>query len=795
MKEAERRGPPLTEVEKKRNEFDKARTYRFDKNQSRHVLSTMPNRLKSVPHCQVIALSFSHPVLPRGMPHFLNDLLPGVDLQFQGFPWLKRYPMTTSFEGGVKIFQYESRGKSIIIRLHPTGAAVPSEEEIAQILRAQCAEVEYPFAHRGKVVAVHTTHTRHLPNGKTLPNNPREHESLVRDVIRDLRRKGLVVDSDVGMPAGDAAAGRGRQGKQSTTEEMCQPMAEIRIVESSYLDGEGKTQYRFKSGTEFRLLQLVRVVDPPPPVGPRTLQERFPIGASVICISKDSDCFGQTGVIERNAGDPGCLEAGFVRGATSEEQASLQQEIQQIITNQNATMQWHEIADVASKAHLDVNVVRQIFGSVKFRSTEYVRDDVGMNLTCELRSDGSALCLPAYSFKYRDSWWFSDLAVTALKDYRSKFPGVFEAIRRRHDDWKDIEARNSFPECGDLEYASKQLVKYCNSCSFKKLRLAPPHYMALSPSGIEEIQKAVDRHNQELASRPVQHEHVRGYKRLYKAEDAGSRPPSELLSDEIAIGHRGIFIKANGLVPCGSKSTVIGVYGSGQSAELELLLDEDHFGGTDLCGRTTQMRGLQVPISSFMPLQRRTPGSPVAPDLGAVSEPRPAAEFGEKVPAEPATSNGALSKSEASTMLLQLLRSPPQGPAPEPEAPETTRAEVAVPAKPVSSSTDRIKGRLAAQLAGCAVPVQATEPLAPNVEILPLPAFSGARSLDTTPVASDRVPPEPITRSTDEKGRAGSTKLAATRAVETADSAVRPAEAEGGPDWSALFGQLLDLTS
>merc|ERR1712070_660956 len=108
-------------------------------------------------------------------------------------------------------------------------------------------------------------------------------------------------------------------------------------------------------------------------------------------------------------------------------------------------------------------------------------------------------------------------------------------------------------------------------------------------------------------------EHIKGHKRVYKAEDSGSRPPAEFFpstGEDLMVGQRVVHIKPNGLVPCGTKGTVVGIYGTGHAQQLELLLDEDSFGANDLHGRTNAMRGLRGNTSAFMPLQPRLSHAP-----------------------------------------------------------------------------------------------------------------------------------------------------------------------------------------
>ena len=59
-----------------------------------------------------------------------------------------------------------------------------------------------------------------------------------------------------------------------------------------------------------------------------------------------------------------------------------------------------------------------------------------------------------------------------------------------------------------------------------------------------------------------------------------------------------MYFKPQGLVPCGAKGTIVGIYGNDATQELELLLDEDNFGATDLHGRAPAGRGFKGPAAA-----------------------------------------------------------------------------------------------------------------------------------------------------------------------------------------------------
>jgi hypothetical protein len=532
------------------------------------------------------------------MTGYFDGILPGCDLQIPGFPFLRSFDLTSYFEGGVKVFQFEARGRSLIVRVHPVSPMMPEQKAMLRLMTLPCVQIDYPCAHLGKIVAVHTAEERLMPNGKAVANDARDHENLVRELTTNWRQKGLSMDF------GKAGEGAHTDHSNSCKNDFLQPVAEVKVVESTYLDSMGRTQFHYKKTPEYRLLHLVQPVEPPASLGRRSMADRLPIGSSVLCIERESDCFGQTGVVDRSGADSE-IEALFEKGLTGDEHHELQRQIQCIVQHQHQSLKWYPLSQVAKKAGLPEYVLRFMFGSLMMRSPENVREDMGMNLIYEAKKDGSAFCLPAFSMKSPTGWCFSDLAVEAAKDYSSKYPELIEALQQRWNNDRDLEASWIFWQSQDASYTFGKMVKYVNSCAFKKLRFVPAKHMALTPATIAEIASAVDAVYERVLSRPLQSTRIRGCKHLYRAEDPGSRPPAELLpqNQELTLGQRVVYIKPHGLVPCGAKGTLVAVYGTGALQECEVLLDEDSFGSTNLHGRVASMRGIRATCVSFMPLQ------------------------------------------------------------------------------------------------------------------------------------------------------------------------------------------------
>jgi len=593
--------PPLSLAEKRRDEFRGANSFEYDMKSGIFVKSTVPGKYNDIQRCPVRIVEFKHPELPHGCEHFPNFLLGGLKTKEMGFPTLYVHPLTASFQVGVKVFQFEARGLSLYLHLRPTTSFHPEEEVILQALQSPTAIIDYPCIHRGRIVAVHTPWMKYLQDGRRIDSNPYEHEKRVWELLQDQRKRGLTVEFDSSaIDVDESSAGRmwrGRTGDLSENELCQQPLVEVKIVQSFHVDSHGRTQVTYQAGSELRLWHLVRTEQALPSSKQKKLAERFAVGTAVLCIDHKSEAFGLIGRVQKSSDDPKEIEAVFQRNLTPERQQMLQMKISQVIDEANESLKWYNMTDFIRLVELEAKIARQIIGTLMARCADYVREDLGMNLMVEAKGDKGALCLPCYSIKRPHGWFFSDLAVAALKDYKEKFPGLFEALRTRKEEKKDLEQRHIFPNSPNKDYASRQLVKYCNSCKWKKFRLAPAQYMAMTMESVTQVAEMVQdtlNHQEEEAIT------VSGCSSFYQAEDPSTRPPADLCkSEDLVVGQRGFYIKVQGSVPCGVQGTIIGVYGSDAQQQLEILLDKECFGATNLHGRCPALRGIQVPVAQF----------------------------------------------------------------------------------------------------------------------------------------------------------------------------------------------------
>lgn len=263
MAQAEQRGPPLTIAEQARNRVGEAFSFRYDAGFSIEVKSPMPQRFHSLVNSPVRSSVFKHPPLPMGMAHFINDVLPGFKLQTQYFPSLYTHPITHNWGEGVQVFQFQAKGKSLIVHPCLRGPTFHSEEDIRQVLHAPLVRVGYPFMRLGKVVTVFASESVFNSDGNVSPNNAQEHLYYVTQQLQDWRRRGVAFEFDAG--GGDAGRAR-RGGRHGGAAEEVWPvaLADVRVVEGSQTDAAGRRHYKFADTPSYHLLHLVSIEADPP---------------------------------------------------------------------------------------------------------------------------------------------------------------------------------------------------------------------------------------------------------------------------------------------------------------------------------------------------------------------------------------------------------------------------------------------------------------------------------------------------------------------------------------------------
>eukprot|EP00913_Durusdinium_trenchii_P020079 g18869.t1 len=214
MEQAFNQGPPLSSEEKKRDEFRMAKSFQYDMKAGVFVKSTM------------------------------------------GFPTLHEIPFTTSFQVGVKVFQFEAKGLSMYLHLRPTSPFEPTEEAIRARMRS-LAIIDYPCMHRGKIIALHTPYAKYLHDGAQVENNPFEHEKRVWNLLQEGAKSKF--DSSA-IAVDETSAGRmwrGKAGDLSENELCQQPLVEVKMVQSLYVDSHGRAHATYQAGSELRLWHLI----------------------------------------------------------------------------------------------------------------------------------------------------------------------------------------------------------------------------------------------------------------------------------------------------------------------------------------------------------------------------------------------------------------------------------------------------------------------------------------------------------------------------------------------------------
>jgi len=265
------------------------------------------------------------------------------------------------------------------------------------------------------------------------------------------------------------------------------------------------------------------------------------------------------------------------------------------------------------------------------------------------------------------------------------------------------------------------------------------------------------------AHNPVQTEQIRGFRHLYKADEPGSELPPGFSNPSVHVGDRGVYVKSRGLVTCGAKGTISAVYGTGEAQELELLLDQESLHASDLHGRAPPLQGVFVPRKDFLLFQR------------------------EQEPTE--------DLEKASTVLMNLLKTPFSGPSTEPPHSGSGAMQ-----QPVTRWSDKMKGQRGIQsmpirsdlIRGsdeCETLTSSDLLACPQPERMPMPSFyQKTNDRVLTQSHENEVLPTKVTATGAQlhvQSNSISTEKMKWKKVHRSD--------KNSPDWDHFFSQLLDL--
>lgn len=218
--------------------------------------------------------------------------------------------------------------------------------------------------------------------------------------------------------------------------------------------------------------------------------------------------------------------------------------------------------------------------------------NVGLDLKFEVRR----LKALGYARKGPKVWEYSPLAIQLLKDYRSKFPKIFQSLQ-------DLSMQKSgLPDASQVgtDAELKEVVKWLKQekAEMQQVSLESESLTRFSIAAIEDYME--DYINRPL---PLANKDVKGVPQ--RAVINPSVSYQLLNSQKFELGDRIIYVQESGKVPQLSKGTVVAINTLGTKTSLTVVFDLPLVGGNNMGGKLKSNRGTIVDSSLVLNISDR----------------------------------------------------------------------------------------------------------------------------------------------------------------------------------------------
>ena len=619
----------LTEAEKHRNSQGTAKVFfRVSKTSPvepgaklvESVVSTIPTLVKNVDACRLAMEPFIHKPLPETVSifphHVLDDYSPLVHKDFPSlFKFSDKFFISFTYGSGVRIFNSTSKQESLLINLTVKQSRIAELERVATWTGSARVSVNFPFYSQeltlvslcdGKVKV-------RFVKGRSSSEvcERAKFEGDIDWLLARMEETGLLIDIEESLL-------------------YSQPVVE--------LSGDLRRPETVKALASIAMLVESRPKKTALVTARETDSTKEEASENISLNIHNERIFGRSFTMDSNQ------KAVFAHVYTAESLEAISSGITEVIKISKSVKysQWLPSSAIAQTLGVSDDFVWAIFGEVWIRFGKF-QEEVGMNLW-SLASTGEPQCVPGFSMftpsesrrtdkrgnlywnrwdqPDRREWKFSAEAVNALRGYMQDQPELIKEIQESV--WNSSKsvinggltvqgkklfsryrrpAGVSFASSRDdwvNEYHLNKLVGYVNSSKWKNMSICPWNYESLGGSFVAVITDFLDQLRQHLPVESLEVPEANVYplcdNALFSAKKNGP---------EITIGQRGVYVKSNGLVPAGTRGTVIGFYGTDM---VDILLDDESMNASSLGGACPDMRGIRIKRSDW-----RAPNRPSHP--------------------------------------------------------------------------------------------------------------------------------------------------------------------------------------
>eukprot|EP00056_Hartaetosiga_gracilis_P002584 m.55134 g.55134 ORF g.55134 m.55134 type:complete len:880 (+) comp11117_c0_seq1:3-2642(+) len=576
----------FTEKELARNARSAPLLFKFSKDVSSD--NPAPTKyLKSKPaHCSVSELQLPEIVGGLFQPRVLVGCNTGTTQPPASYPTLKFLKFeATHTANGASPLGFKTKLPSVCINVDD-GKMIMEEgetkEEFAQrqenkkravvnsIVNNVCA-FGYPFPAEGKVVKAFDS--KHEYSYDKYKNNVRTRKfDFFEDMKQKLKEKYLKLAVNVGD-------------------------VEL-IVEAAPLEGlKLNSNFEFEPFFKFHSEDLVQV-----PVQLLTnvryrKDERYDVQEGKVPISLFStskrvvvardQLFGRSGTIIQDYGNGNTFRIRCVPSLTDDALSALVKTGEHLAKFSTKLYRLHDAATAAA-------VTRDAFARLTSSVFVDIEDDRVANIGLGLRSNRKQLYSPGYTVytkvpqQNRYEWKYTDATVSAIKDYKRKFPEVFDAMKK--DFQKSVDVHTIFPS--NTIARVDQLLEYLSNLESTSVPLVSTQTQTFNSDALVELEQCIRKHAGQMCG-PTEGDFNR--EELVPAIPDNTMPPWQ---NTLRLGDVVVKVGYLGPVPFGLTGNVIEISGD----NIDVMFHKPFLSGSNMHGRVQQFSCFRLHYSMLMSL-------------------------------------------------------------------------------------------------------------------------------------------------------------------------------------------------
>ncbi|KIK92027.1 hypothetical protein PAXRUDRAFT_148190 [Paxillus rubicundulus Ve08.2h10] len=314
--------------------------------------------------------------------------------------------------------------------------------------------------------------------------------------------------------------------------------------------------------------------DPPP------LSEEFPEGCKIFFLGEHA--YGVAAQVASTTNDSLSVILAFFPSDKAENDKFKN------IVQSRVSQQYYPAPKAANLLRISSRALSKITSSFMVLTTDSSKNNLGLSLKFETKS----LKVVDYSRKEGRFWEFSEKTIDLIREYKAKFPEVFQVLDYSGDEM----ARGSDIFHEDADARVKEVKSWLKSKGIRDFEAVSLSSDQLTKGTVREIEEYADSINRDRSPAAIKKAVVKNIPRHAVLKPAHSI--YRLQNQHFALGDRVTMVQDSGGVPLSIKGVVIGI----NSKTIDVIWDVPFMSGVTLADRCSQYRGSSVQLTSCLNL-------------------------------------------------------------------------------------------------------------------------------------------------------------------------------------------------